>query len=307
MPRPQNVARVHVHVRAAQGRQNARTGALRRSKSKSSTVEAGWRGKAETVSAHLHAESAARAVRTNRSGADCGRTELQTVPKGPGDSRVPGAKGIQAIVASENRLIREALMRALKGRNGIKGCAIQSVAANDLNAVAFNGYEILVLCSSGIVAEDLRNIWQLRSRAPDVRILLLGLSDHESDFLQCVRAGVRGYLPQQASGQEVLEGIKAIAAGEAVCSGQLLSVLFRNFEKESCSFPSSAAQRPRLSRREKQLVPLIGQGLANKEIAAQLAISEQTVKNHLNRLKHKVGAEERMDIAEVCRLQLLLD
>jgi DNA-binding NarL/FixJ family response regulator len=66
---------------------------------------------------------------------------------------------------------------------------------------------------------------------------------------------------------------------------------------------ASVRQRMRLTRREQQLIPLIAEGLTNKEIANRFCLSEQTVKNHLYRMKHKVGAEDRLSIVQVCRTQ----
>jgi len=58
-----------------------------------------------------------------------------------------------------------------------------------------------------------------------------------------------------------------------------------------------------LSRRELQIIPLIAQGLTNKEIANHFSLSEQTVKNHLYRMKHKIGAEDRLEIVQLFRTQ----
>jgi DNA-binding CsgD family transcriptional regulator len=66
---------------------------------------------------------------------------------------------------------------------------------------------------------------------------------------------------------------------------------------------ASARRRLGLTRREQQLVPLIAQGLTNKEIANHFSLSEQTVKNHLYRMKHKTGAEDRLDIVQLYRVQ----
>jgi two-component system, NarL family, nitrate/nitrite response regulator NarL len=62
-------------------------------------------------------------------------------------------------------------------------------------------------------------------------------------------------------------------------------------------------QRLGLTRREQQLIPLIAEGFTNKEIANHFCLSEQTVKNHLYRMKHKIGAEDRLGIVQVCRTQ----
>jgi len=119
-----------------------------------------------------------------------------------------------------------------------------------------------------------------------------------------VRAGISGYLLRDASAGEVLQGVRAVAAGEAVCPGALSAVLFRYFQSEANGLPcTSSKRRMGLSRRELQIIPLIAQGLTNKEIANHFSLSEQTVKNHLYRMKHKIGAEDRLEMVQLYRTQ----
>jgi DNA-binding NarL/FixJ family response regulator len=98
--------------------------------------------------------------------------------------------------------------------------------------------------------------------------------------------------------------VRALQAGGAACPGALCAKLFVYLENESASLPSAALhQRLGLTRREQQLIPLVAQGLTNKEIANRFCLSEQTVKNHLYRMKHKVGAGDRLGIVQLCRTQ----
>src|ERR1700693_100892 len=130
---------------------------------------------------------------------------------------------------------------------------------------------------------------------------MFGGTDGEREFLQDVGAGVRGYLLLGASAKNVWEVLEAVHAGKASCPSSLCGLLFNYFEREATSLPSGAVrQQLGLTRREQQLVPLIAQGLANKEISNRFCWSEQTVKNHLYRMKHKVGADSRLEIVQPC-------
>jgi two-component system NarL family response regulator len=208
----------------------------------------------------------------------------------------------RVFVAAENRLLQEALSRMLGKLNDVEitGNSLPFQPEILLEAPS----DILLLSSSGSVAEDLLLIRKVRATAPDVKILLIGMSGEDTEFLQCVRGGVRGYLLRDASAEDVLAGVRALKAGEVVCPGSLCALLFRYFEKEATSLPSASVhQRLGLTRREQQLVPLIAEGRTNKEIANHFCLSEQTVKNHLYRMKHKVGAGDRLGIVQVCRTQ----
>lgn len=210
----------------------------------------------------------------------------------------------RVFVAAQNRLLREALSRALTKAGGLEVVGAEDAEPFQTEDLLREKVDILLLSSRGSRDEDLAAIRKVRSAAPQVLILLIDVAGDETDFLQCIRAGVRGYLPREASSEDVLEAVKAVQAGKGVCPGNLCAALFRYFEREATSFPSaSMRQRLGLTRREQQLIPLIAEGLTNKEIANRFCLSEQTVKNHLYRMKHKVGAEDRLGIVHVCRTQ----
>jgi len=210
----------------------------------------------------------------------------------------------RVFVAAENRLLREALSRMLAKGGNIEVAGASGAGPLRTEDLLKEEADILLLTSRGSVNEDLSAIRKVRASAPKVQILLIGVSGEETEFLQCVRAGVRGYLPKSASAEDVVEGVRAVQAGEAVCPGTLCALLFQYFEREATSFPSASVhQRTGLTRREQQLIPLIAEGLTNKEIANRFCLSEQTVKNHLYRMKHKVGAGDRLGIVQVCRVQ----
>jgi DNA-binding NarL/FixJ family response regulator len=214
------------------------------------------------------------------------------------------AQPIRVFVAAENRLLREALARVLTKRGTIEVIATNPAAPFHTDALLEARPDILLLTSRGSMVEDLAAIQGVRTAAPEMRILLIGMAKDEREFLQCVRAGISGYLLRDASADEVLDAVRAVYSGHAVCPGALCAELFRYFQSET-SLLSCGSDRRRLglSRREQQLIPLIAQGLTNKEIANHFSLSEQTVKNHLYRMKHKVGAEDRLELVQLYRMQ----
>ena len=232
--------------------------------------------------------------------ASVGSDENVAQPKG----KVCAGGKPRVFVAAENRLLREALSRMLVKCGNIDVAGVYRAGPFRTEDLLKEEADILLLTSRGSMNEDLSAIRKVRASAPNVQILLIGVNGEETEFLQCVRAGVRGYLPKSASAEDVVEGVRAVQAGEAVCPGTLCALLFHYFEREATSFPSASVhQRMGLTRREQQLIPLIAEGLTNKGIANRFCLSEQTVKNHLYRMKHKVGAGDRLGIVQVCRIQ----
>jgi len=240
-------------------------------------------------------------VRSNDSAPDSRR---RIAKPARADVRKTPAEKIRVFVAAENRLLREALARVLTKGGCVEIIATDSAAPFHTDTLLDAHPDILLLTSRGSLPEDLSAIQLVRAAAPAVRILLIGMAKDEREFLQCVRAGISGYLLRDASAGEVLQGVQAVHAGEAVCPGALCSALFRYFESDTASLPCvSSRRRLGLSRRELQLIPLIAQGLTNKEIANHFSLSEQTVKNHLYRMKHKIGAEDRLEMVQLYRTQ----
>ena len=210
----------------------------------------------------------------------------------------------RVFVAAENRLLREALSRMLLKSGEVEVVGTDLAEPFQTDNLLKEEADILLLSSRGNKNEDLSAVRSVRTTAPNVQILLIGVTGEEAEFLQCVRAGVHGYLPKEASAEDVVDGVRALQGGEAICPGMLCATLFRYLEREATSFPSASVhQRLGLTRREQQLIPLIAEGLTNKEIANHFCLSEQTVKNHLYRMKHKIGAGDRLGIVQVCRTQ----
>jgi DNA-binding NarL/FixJ family response regulator len=244
------------------------------------------------------------AKETSRSNDSAPDSRRRSAKSARADARKTPAEKIRVFVAAENRLLREALARVLTKGGCVEVIATDSAAPFHTDALLDARPDILLLTSRGSLQEDLSAIQQVRAAAPAVRILLIGMAKDEREFLQCVRAGISGYLLRDASAGEVLQGVQAVHAGEAVCPGALCAALFRYFESDTASLPCvSGRRRLGLSRRELQLIPLIAQGLTNKEIANHFSLSEQTVKNHLYRMKHKIGAEDRLEMVQLYRTQ----
>ncbi|HXN53682.1 MAG TPA: response regulator transcription factor [Candidatus Acidoferrum sp.] len=249
----------------------------------------------------LATDTAVRSARPNGA-TRAARNHLEGKPGS--DAGGESAAKLSVFVAADNRLLREALARMLTKKGNIEVTGLESAAPPQAESVAQTNADVLLLTSRGALNDDLLMIQQVRAAAPGVRILLLGMAKNSGEFLQCVRAGISGYLLHDASSDEVLEGVGAVHAGEAVCPGKLCTALFRYFESEGASLPcASARRRWGLTRREQQLVPLVARGLTNKEIANHFSLSEQTVKNHLYRMKQKTGAEDRLDIVQLYRTQ----
>src|SRR3712207_4403995 len=111
---------------------------------------------------------------------------------------------------------------------------------------------------------------------------MLTMSDEESDLYEAVKAGANGYLLKDVPGEEIAEGVRAVHNGDSLITPSMASKLLAEFAHLSKrqNDRTSSVKAPRLTDRELEVLRLVARGLANKEIASQLFISENTVKNH---------------------------
>lgn len=218
------------------------------------------------------------------------------------ESRRAAENSWRIYIVAYNRLLRETLGKLLAKRNELQVVGQSAATVEALQELNQSGTDVLLLNSGGDIANDLSIVRMARMQAPQVRIMMLGMNDDSQEFLQCIRAGISGYVLRDASSQRVLEAVQIVCRGGAFCDGHLCRLLFNYFEKSTNSLPSSIVRDSLgLTQREQELVPLLARGASNKEIADQFCLSEQTVKNHLYRMKQKVGAANRLGIVHLCR------
>ncbi len=205
---------------------------------------------------------------------------------------------IRVFIVDGNRLLREALRRILQKRADIIVAGESSAPSEDAWPILESKADVVLIGTSALAANR-RVIETLRRSVLAPHILLMGMDENETVFLDSVRAGVAGYLLKDASASEVMGAIRAVSQGEAVCPPRLCRILFRHVACGSDVVSVAPRKDFSLTRRQLELVPLIAQGLTNKEIASQLNLSEQTIKNHIHRMLQKVGAEDRLQVSRL--------
>ena len=211
---------------------------------------------------------------------------------------------VRVRLALDDRFLQAAMARALAGRSDIEMLNAGFTEIFRAESLMEPWPDVLVLSPRGNLSEDISVIRAVRNAAPSVRIVMFGGVSQEGEFLQYVRAGIRAYVPADTGDENILEALLLVCEGSVSCPSSLCGTLFHYLEREATSLPSAGArQRLGLTRREQQLIPLIAKGFTNKEIANHFALSEQTIKNHLYRMKHKVGADNRLGIVQTCHTQ----
>jgi len=208
-------------------------------------------------------------------------------------------------VVAENRLLRETLVRLFRKRSDLTVVGQNSYSDSVPEDIAASQSDLLLLdcLNPNHKSDDL--ICDIRESVPQIRIVLFGMDEDTEIFLQAVRLGINGYVLKNASSTELLDAVRAVAQGEAVCPSKFCKVLFQAISSEATQRAAIAEQRAgmrfELTLRQRQLMSLVAMGLSNKEIAANLNLSEFTVKNHIYRVMKQVDAQNRHEAVNLIR------
>jgi DNA-binding NarL/FixJ family response regulator len=138
---------------------------------------------------------------------------------------------------------------------------------------------------------------ELRSRMPELAVLMLTSFDDEEALLDAIMAGASGYVLKQIKGSDLVSAVRTVATGQSMLDPATTARLMRSLRTEPVAVPEEAPELAGLSPREREILALIGDGLTNREIGKRLYLSEKTVKNHISRLLAKLGVQRRVQAA----------
>ena len=210
---------------------------------------------------------------------------------------------VKIFLLAQNRLLLEALTRILRKRTEFDVVHATACTPETMTMVEDSGCEVLLLDASVTEAFGFQLVQNMVGTVDGLKVLMIGMEEADESFLKAVSSGVAGYVLKDASTADVMTAIRAVARDEAVCPPRLCRSLFRYVAGTRTSLPNMRVKSQLgLTRRQQQLVPLLAQGLTNKEIALQLNLSEQTVKNHVHRMLQKVGADDRLSVLEMVKV-----
>jgi DNA-binding NarL/FixJ family response regulator len=149
---------------------------------------------------------------------------------------------------------------------------------------------------------------QIKDLIPHAKILMLTISDEEADLYDAIKAGASGYLLKEISIDEVADAIRTVWAGQSRISPSMAAKLLTEFAAMSKRVDErQQLPAPRLTEREMEVLTLVAQGLNNRDIAKQLFISENTVKNHIRNILEKLHLHSRMEAVVYAVREKLLE
>jgi two-component system nitrate/nitrite response regulator NarL len=207
------------------------------------------------------------------------------------------------LVASDVRLYREGLAQILAGINGLHIDGSASDRAEILACLQERRSEVVLLDSA--MPDSIATVTAILANAPETKVIALTIRDVEREVIEWAEAGVAGYVPREAAASDLIDSIKTVACGETLCSPRVAGMLLRRITtlaaEHRVTEQPCVTEQPRLTRREREIVGLIGQGLSNKQIARRLGIEVSTVKNHVHSILNKLKVHHRDDAAALIK------
>lgn len=214
------------------------------------------------------------------------------------DQQPAGRPPIRVLVADDHALFRRGLRTVLEldgdivvvdeAEDGI--AAVEKAEASVPDVVLM---DVRMPRCGGIEACQ-----AIKARVPSARIVMLTMSDAESDLFDAVRAGANGYVLKDVPGEEIAAGVRAVQDGDSLISPSMASKLLAEFalmRRRDTEVVGTVL--PKLTEREVEVLGLVARGMGNREIGRMLFISENTVKNHVRNILEKLHLHSRVEAA----------
>ena len=203
------------------------------------------------------------------------------------------------LIISQVHVLREALAAALHGAEDHEAFAAASQETVDVVAIEFPPSLVVVDVSH---PEGMNLVAGIRTRLPDVKVVVLATRERDEDFFAWAEIGISGYVGPDISACEILAVVRRAQAGEVVCAPRLTALMLSRL----ANGPNTRASRGgihELTPREREVAGLLAQGMSNKRIARQMCIAVATAKNHVHSVLDKWAVGTRGEAAACYRKQ----
>ena len=202
------------------------------------------------------------------------------------------AEAIRVLLVDDHAVVREGLRTYLELQDGIEVAGEAADGHEGIAAAERLRPDVILMDLVMPRLDGVGAMRELRRRLPAVRVIVLTSFTDDAKLLPAVQAGAAGYLLKNAQPQEIARAVRAAAAGDALLDPGVAARLLDSIARPPDEVPGEA-----LTRREREVLGLIGRGFSNKRIALELGIAEKTVKTHVGHVLFKLGVPDRTSAA----------
>ena len=199
---------------------------------------------------------------------------------------------IRVLLVDDQRLMRDGLRTLLELENDLEVVGEAGDGYEGVQAYAELQPDVVLMDVRMPVMNGVDASARLCQDWPEAKIIILTTFDDDEYVFEGIRAGAKGYLLKDVSGEELATAIRAIAGGSALLGSSVAQRVLSQFAGLSPAKAETALSEP-LSDRELEILQLIAQGLSNPEIAGQLFLAEGTVKNYVSNILQKTNTRDR--------------
>jgi DNA-binding NarL/FixJ family response regulator len=233
----------------------------------------------------------------------------------PGTSQEPPdtslhAEPIRTMIVDDHALFRRGLEMVLDEEADIELVGQASDGAEAVEKAAESLPDVVLMDIRMPRSNGIEACRAMKEAAPSAKIVILTISDEEEDLFEAIRAGASGYLLKDIPLDEVADTVRAVHGGQSLINPSMAGKLLTEFATLARRDDEERVQEvpaPRLTEREMQVLKLIARGMNNRDIAKELFISENTVKNHVRNILEKLQIHSRMEAVMVAVREKLIE
>jgi DNA-binding NarL/FixJ family response regulator len=198
------------------------------------------------------------------------------------------------LLVDDQALVREGMAMVLGQEPGLRIVGEADDGRAGVQLAGLHQPDVVLMDVRMPVLDGIEATREIVAQCRETRVLILTTFDLDEYAFDGLRAGASGFLLKDASSAELVKAVRTVAAGEAVVSPRITRTLLDRYQESPASPPESARLLVSLTGREREVLVAIAQGLSNTEIAAELFLSESTVKTHVGRVLAKLNARDRV-------------
>ena len=205
---------------------------------------------------------------------------------------------IRVMVIDDNRLVREGLGALLEAQPDLKVVAAAEDTAAGLRQLQEASPQIVLVDAGLENGDSYRCVESLRKTAPEAKVIVMDLLPAPEDVIEFVKAGANGFVMKDATVDDLVSTIRSVALGADVVPPALTGTLLTHIANQAViRHMPGVAEAVRMTKREREIMNLIAEGLSNKEIGQRLGIATYTVKSHVHNILEKLALHTRLQIA----------
>lgn len=218
---------------------------------------------------------------------------------------------MKVLVVSQQAFFRQGVWHSLSERDDMEVAATAEIDHRVLTELEGELPDVAVVDVDGSSDTSIIGARKLKQRFPTVRLVLLSSNHNDNQIFQALKMQAGAYLRKEATPEELVETVRSVARGETPLNDgfpareKVAMQVLRKFQELSWQLENQTSMSP-LTGRETEIINYIAQGFLNKQIATELGISEQTIKNHVTSILRKLNANARTEAVVVAIKQGLI-